>query len=296
VKIKKAVITAAGLGTRMLPAPKSIPKEMLPILDKPALQFQVEECIRSGITDILIIISRGKQTIEDHFDFLPELDSKLRVSGKAALADELRAFTDSVKISYVRQAEQLGLGNAVLCAEGFTGGEPYALVLGDDVIIGETPAVSELCAAFESHGKAVVGIKRVPDDWVKRYGTVRVKDLPDGIFAVDAMQEKVPFEQAYSNYAILGRYVLTPDIYPLLKKQGKGAGGEIQLTDSLAKLAGSVGMIGVPFSGERYDMGNKNDMLRAIVDVALSRDDVKDEFLKLIKGKVNAAFPSDLQK
>jgi UTP--glucose-1-phosphate uridylyltransferase len=282
MEIKKAVITAAGLGTRMLPASKAIPKEMLPIVDKPALQYQVEECIRSGITDILIIISRGKQTIEDHFDFSPELDTKLRDGGKTELADEMRAITDSANITYIRQAEQLGLGNAVLCAKGFTGDEPFALLLGDDVIIGKTPAALELAGAYQTYGKAVVGIKRVPDSWVKRYGTVRVSDLPDGNFAVDAMLEKAPVGVAYSNYAILGRYILTPDIYPLLTKQEKGAGGEIQLTDSLTKLAGSVGMIGVPFSGERYDMGNKADMLRAIVDVALSRDDLKDEFAKVI--------------
>jgi UTP--glucose-1-phosphate uridylyltransferase len=288
MKIKKAVITAAGLGTRMLPASKTIPKEMLPIVDKPALQFQVEECVRSGITDILIIISRGKQAIEDHFDFAPELDQKLRKEGKIKLADEMRTFSDNVNIMYVRQAEQLGLGNAVLCAKGFTGDEPFALLLGDDVIIGETPAVSELAAAFEKYGKAVVGIKRVPDNWVGRYGTVRVKDLPDGNFDVDAMLEKAPFGQAYSNYAILGRYVLMPDIYPLLQRGEKGAGGEIQLTDSLAKIAESVGIIGVPFSGERYDMGNKSDMLRAIVDTALSRDDLKDEFIALIKKKVKS--------
>jgi UTP--glucose-1-phosphate uridylyltransferase len=287
MKIKKAVITAAGLGTRMLPATKSIPKEMLPIVDKPALQYQVEECVRSGIKDILIIISRGKQTIEDHFDFAPELDKKLRDGGKIQLADEVRSITDMANIVYVRQAEQTGLGNAVLCAKGFTGDEPFALILGDDVIIGETPAVSELCGAFETYGKAVVGIKRVPDDWVLRYGTVRVKDLADGNFAVDAMLEKAPIEQAYSNYAILGRYILTPDIYPILAKQGRGAGGEIQLTDSLAKIAANVGMIGVPFSGERYDMGNKNDMLRAIIDVALTRDDLRDVFIKLIKDKAD---------
>jgi UTP--glucose-1-phosphate uridylyltransferase len=285
MKIKKAVITAAGLGTRMLPATKSIPKEMLPIVDKPALQYQVEECVRSGITDILMITSRGKQTIEDHFDYAPELDHILRGGGKNKLADEIRAISDSVRITYVRQAEQLGLGHAVLCAKGFTGDEPFALVLGDDVIIGETPAVSELAAAFQIHGKATVGIKRVPDDWVARYGTVRVKDLPDGNFAVDAMLEKAPFGKAYSNFAILGRYILTPDIYPLLEKQEKGAGGEIQLTDSLAKIAESVGIIGVPFTGERYDMGNKADMLRAIVEVALSRDELKDEFGRLIKEK-----------
>jgi UTP--glucose-1-phosphate uridylyltransferase len=288
MKIKKAVITAAGLGTRMLPATKSIPKEMLPIVDKPALQYQVEECVASGITDILIIISRGKQTIEDHFDFAPELDMKLRSGGKIKLADEVRAVSDMANITYVRQAEQLGLGSAVLCAKAFTGDEPFALILGDDVIIGKTPATSELCEAFAKYGKSAVGIKRVPDEWVQRYGTVRVKELSDGNFAVDAMLEKAPAGQAYSNYAILGRYVITPDIYPLLAKQEKGAGGEIQLTDSLAKLAGTVGMIGVPFSGERYDMGNKNDMLRAIIDVALSRDDLKDEFIRLIKERASA--------
>jgi UTP--glucose-1-phosphate uridylyltransferase len=197
MKIKKAVITAAGLGTRMLPATKSIPKEMLPIVDKPALQYLVEECVNSGITDILIIISRGKQTVEDHFDFAPELDMKLRASGKEQLAREVRAITDIARISYVRQAEQLGLGNAVLCARAFTGSDPFALLLGDDVIIGETPAVSELAAAYEAHGKAAVGIKSVPDDKVKLYGTVRIKDLPDGNFAVDSMLEKAPIEQAY---------------------------------------------------------------------------------------------------
>ena len=286
MKIRKAVIPAAGLGTRVLPASKAMPKEMLPIVDKPAIQYIVEEAVASGITDILIITSRGKTTVEDHFDRAPELEARLLASGKQAVHDEIVGISKLANITYIRQKETKGLGHAVLCAKTFVGDEPFAVLYGDDVIIGgEKPACKELCEAYEKYGKGVAGIKPVPMDQISKYCSLKVEDMGDeqGILKVTDMVEKPMPTQVMSNYSILGRVVLPPEIFPILEKTAPGANGEIQLTDAMKVLAQTEGMVGRQFSGDRYDMGNKFGILQAIVQVALEHPEVKDQFRDYLK-------------
>ncbi|MBQ9970276.1 MAG: UTP--glucose-1-phosphate uridylyltransferase GalU [Oscillospiraceae bacterium] len=286
MKVRKAVIPAAGLGTRVLPASKAMPKEMLPIVDKPAIQYIVEEAVASGITDILIITSRGKTTVEDHFDRAPELEARLLASGKQAVHDEIVGISKLANITYIRQKETKGLGHAVLCAKTFVGDEPFAVLYGDDVIIGgEKPACKELCEAYEKYGKGVAGIKPVPMDQISKYCSLKVEDMGDeqGILKVTDMVEKPMPTQVMSNYSILGRVVLPPEIFPILEKTAPGANGEIQLTDAMKVLAQTEGMVGRQFSGDRYDMGNKFGILQAIVRVALEHPEVKDQFRDYLK-------------
>lgn len=286
MKVRKAVIPAAGLGTRVLPASKAMPKEMLPIVDKPAIQYIVEEAVASGITDILIITSRGKTTVEDHFDRAPELEARLLASGKQAVHDEIVGISKLANITYIRQKETKGLGHAVLCAKTFVGNEPFAVLYGDDVIIGgEKPACKELCEAYEKYGKGVAGIKPVPMDQISKYCSLKVEDMGDeqGILKVTDMVEKPMPTQVMSNYSILGRVVLPPEIFPILEKTAPGANGEIQLTDAMKVLAQTEGMVGRQFSGDRYDMGNKFGILQAIVQVALEHPEVKDQFRDYLK-------------
>lgn len=286
MKVRKAVIPAAGLGTRVLPASKAMPKEMLPIVDKPAIQYIVEEAVASGITDILIITSRGKTTVEDHFDRAPELEARLLASGKQAVHDEIVGISKLANITYIRQKETKGLGHAVLCAKTFVGNEPFAVLYGDDVIIGgEKPACKELCEAYEKYGKGVAGIKPVPIDQISKYCSLKVEDMGDeqGILKVTDMVEKPMPTQVMSNYSILGRVVLPPEIFPILEKTAPGANGEIQLTDAMKVLAQTEGMVGRQFSGDRYDMGNKFGILQAIVQVALEHPEVKDQFRDYLK-------------
>lgn len=286
MKVRKAVIPAAGLGTRVLPASKAMPKEMLPIVDKPAIQYIVEEAVASGITDILIITSRGKTTVEDHFDRAPELEARLLASGKQAVHDEIVGISKLANITYIRQKETKGLGHAVLCAKTFVGDEPFAVLYGDDVIIGgEKPACKELCEAYEKYGKGVAGIKPVPMDQISKYCSLKVEDMGDeqGILKVTDMVEKPMPTQVMSNYSILGRVVLPPEIFPILEKTAPGANGEIQLTDAMKVLAQTEGMVGRQFSGDRYDMGNKFGILQAIVQVALEHPEVKDQFRDYLK-------------
>ena len=286
MKVRKAVIPAAGLGTRVLPASKAMPKEMLPIVDKPAIQYIVEEAVASGITDILIITSRGKTTVEDHFDRAPELEARLLASGKPAVHDEIVGISRLANITYIRQKETKGLGHAVLCAKTFVGNEPFAVLYGDDVIIGgEKPACKELCEAYEKYGKGVAGIKPVPMDQISKYCSLKVEDMGDeqGILKVTDMVEKPMPTQVMSNYSILGRVVLPPEIFPILEKTAPGANGEIQLTDAMKVLAQTEGMVGRQFSGDRYDMGNKFGILQAIVQVALEHPEVKDQFRDYLK-------------
>ena len=286
MKVRKAVIPAAGLGTRVLPASKAMPKEMLPIVDKPAIQYIVEEAVASGITDILIITSRGKTTVEDHFDRAPELEARLLASGKQAVHDEIVGISKLANITYIRQKETKGLGHAVLCAKTFVGDEPFAVLYGDDVIIGgEKPACKELCEAYEKYGKGVAGIKAVPIDQISKYCSLKVEDMGDeqGILKVTDMVEKPMPTQVMSNYSILGRVVLPPEIFPILEKTAPGANGEIQLTDAMKVLAQTEGMVGRQFSGDRYDMGNKFGILQAIVQVALEHPEVKDQFRDYLK-------------
>lgn len=283
MKIKKAVITAAGYGTRMLPATKSMPKEMLPILDKPAIQYNVEECVKAGITDILIILSRGKHVVEDHFDRSPDLERQLLNNGKNELYNELVKIASMANITYVRQAEQLGLGHAVLCAKSFAGNEPFAVLYGDDVIMGEDPVIGQLCRAYEKYGKGVVGIKEVSAEDVMKYSSMKLEQLDDGLFEISDMIEKPAPEQIFSNYAILGRCVLPAEIFDILEHTHYGRNNELQLTDAMRTLALKEKMIGVDFTGTRYDMGNKLSALKASIEVGLSRTETKDGLRDYIK-------------
>lgn len=283
MKITKAVITAAGYGTRMLPATKSMPKEMLPILDKPAIQYIVEECVNAGIRDILIILSRGKHVVEDHFDRSPDLERQLLNSGKNELYNEMVRIGSMANITYVRQAEQLGLGHAVLCAKGFAGNEPIAVLYGDDVIVGEDPVVGQLCRAYEKYGKGVVGIKEVPTEDVMKYSSMKLERLDDGYFEISDMIEKPAPDQIFSNYAILGRCVLPAEIFEILENTPYGRNNELQLTDAMKTLALRENMIGVDFTGTRYDMGNRLSALKASIEAGLNRPDISGELAAYIK-------------
>lgn len=288
MKVKKAVIPAAGLGTRVLPASKSMPKEMLPIVDKPAIQYIVEEAVASGIEDILIITSRGKTTVEDHFDRAPELEARLLASGKQDIYDQMVQISNLANIQYVRQRETKGLGHAVYCARSFVGNEPFAVLYGDDVIIGgEKPACKELCEVFDNYGIGVAGIKPVATELIYKYCSLKVEAVEKNIFRLLDMIEKPKPEQVMSNYSILGRVILTPDIFPILEKIPTGANGEIQLTDAMRTLTIEQGMMGIEFSGTRYDMGNKFGILQAIVQVALSHPEVGEEFRDYLKKVVS---------
>ena len=281
MKIKKAIIPAAGLGTRVLPASKALPKEMLPIVDKPAIQYIVEEAVRAGITDILIITNRGKGVIEDHFDHSVELEAMLQRRGNTAMLETLDKVANLANIYYIRQKETRGLGDAVLRAKEFVGTEPFAVLYGDDVIIGEPPAIGELCEAYEKYGKSVVGIKEVSDDLIEK--------LDDKIYSVTDMREKPSLETKFSNYSILGRCVLDNEIFSILEKTPLGVGGELQLTDAMRTLAVKYGMVGVDFSGIRYDMGNKFGILKANIEVGLAHPEIKDqlkEYLKELSAKL----------
>lgn len=283
MKITKAVITAAGYGTRMLPATKSMPKEMLPILDKPAIQYIVEECVNAGIRDILIILSRGKHVVEDHFDRSPDLERQLLNGGKNELYNEMVRIGSMANITYVRQAEQLGLGHAVLCAKGFAGNDPIAVLYGDDVIVGDDPAVGQLCRAYEKYGKGVVGIKEVPAEDVMKYSSMKLESLDDGYFEISDMIEKPAPDQIFSNYAILGRCVLPAEIFEILENTPYGRNNELQLTDAMKTLALREKMIGVDFTGTRYDMGNKLSALKASIEAGLSRPEISAELTAYIR-------------
>lgn len=283
MKIKKAIIPAAGLGTRVLPASKSMPKEMLPIVDKPAIQYIVEEAVKAGITDILIITNRGKGIIEDHFDHSIELENMLEKRGRTDTLKELDELANMANIYYLRQKETRGLGDAVLRAKQFVGDEPFAVLYGDDVIIGEVPAISELINAYEAFGKSVVGIKEVPDHLVVKYCSLEVEKLDGVNYAVSNMIEKPSLEEKFSNFSILGRCVLDSEIFEILEHTPLGAGNELQLTDAMCEIAKTKGMIGVDFSGTRYDMGNKFGILKANIEVGLSHPETKDELKEYIK-------------
>ncbi len=283
MKIRKAVIPAAGLGTRVLPASKAIPKEMLPIVDKPAIQYIVEEAVRAGITDILIITNRGKTAIEDHFDHAFELETVLTGKGRTDTVNELGAVASLANIFYIRQKETKGLGHAVLCAEKFIGDEPFAVLYGDDVIIGEDPAIGQLCRAYEAHGKGVVGIKEVTAEQIVKYSSLKVAPIEDRVYHVTDMVEKPSPDKILSLYSILGRCVLTPEIFDILRKTPNGAGNELQLTDAMKTMAQTGGMIGVDFTGTRYDMGNKFGILKANIEVGLRHPETAAELSQYIK-------------
>lgn len=282
-KIKKAIIPAAGLGTRVLPASKSMPKEMLPIVDKPAIQYIVEEAVSAGITDILIITNRGKGIIEDHFDHSIELENMLKIRGREDTLKELDKLADMANIYYLRQKETRGLGDAVLRARQFAGEDPFAVLYGDDVIVGEVPAIGELISAYETFGKSVVGIKEVPDELIVKYCSLAVEKTGEKSYAVSDMIEKPQLSEKLSNFSILGRCVLEPEIFDILENTPLGAGGELQLTDAMCRVAKTKGMIGIDFSGTRYDMGNKFGVLKANIEVGLNHPETGEELKRYIK-------------
>ncbi len=284
MKIRKAVIPAAGLGTRVLPASKSMPKEMLPIVDKPAIQFIVEEAVKSGIEDILIITSRGKTTVEDHFDRAPELEEKLLRAGKTEVYNEMVAISNMANIQYIRQKQPLGLGHAVLCAKTFVGDEPFAVLYGDDVIISQNPACGQLCRAYEEFGLGVVGIKEVLREEIGKYCSLQTGHIRDNLYTVTDMIEKPKPDEVMSLFSILGRCVLPPKIFSILENTKPGAGGELQLTDAMAVLARTEGCVGVNYEGTRYDMGNKLGILKAIVEVGLDHKEIGADFKAYLKG------------
>ena len=283
MKITKAIIPAAGLGTRVLPASKAVPKEMLPIVDKPAIQYIVEEAVKAGITDILIITNRGKGVIEDHFDHSIELENMLSAKNKTKELGEITSVCNLANIYFLRQKETKGLGDAVLRAKQFVGNDPFAVLYGDDVIIGESPAIGEMCEAYEKYGKSVVGIKEVTDEQVTKYCSLKVSKIDDTTFNVSDMIEKPSIYNKFSNYSILGRCILEPEIFDILEKTPYGVGGELQLTDAMKSIATKKGMTGVVFSGERHDMGNKFGMLKANIDVGLTHPETKAELAAYIK-------------
>ncbi len=279
----KVVIPAAGLGTRLLPATKAQPKEMLPVVDKPAIQYVVEEAVASGIKDILIITGRGKRAIEDHFDKSVELENILEKTGKSKELKEIRKISDIADIFYIRQKEQLGLGHAVLCAKEHINDEPFAVMLGDDLIIGDKPGIKQLLDVFERFNSSVIAVERVPEDKVHRYGVIKGKEVEDKLYEIEDIIEKPSREEAPSNIATMGRYVFTPRIFECLKKTGPGVGGEIQLTDAIKLLLGSEKVYAYEFSGRRYDIGTKEDWIKATIKLALQRDDLKDDITEFLK-------------
>ena len=283
MKIKKAVIPAAGLGTRVLPASKAMPKEMLSIVDKPAIQYIVEEAAKSGIEDILIITSRGKTTVEDHFDRSPELEKRLLDSGKIDVYNQIVDITKLANITYIRQHEPKGLGHAILCAKTFVGDEPFAVLYGDDVILGENPVCKQLCDAYDQYEKGIVGIKEVTVEQIQKYSSMKLSSLGGNRCEITDMIEKPKPDQIFSLFSILGRCVLPPRIFSILESIPYGYGGELQLTDAMKVLAQEEGMIGVDFDGRRYDMGNKLGVLEAIVEVGLTHPETGEGFRKYLK-------------
>ena len=289
MRIKKAVIPAAGLGTRVLPASKAMPKEMLPIVDKPAIQYIVEEAVKSGIEDILIVTSRGKAIVEDHFDRSPELEDRLLKAGKVKQYEELKKIAELANISYVRQKETKGLGHAIMCAKSFVGDEPFAVLYGDDVIIGDKPVCGQLISAYEQYGLGTVGIKEVSKEDIQKYSSMKVSPLKNNLYKITDMIEKPKPEEIMSLYSILGRCVLPSKIFAILENTPAGAGGEIQLTDAMKELSHTEGIVGVDFEGTRYDMGNKLGIMKAAIEVGLAHPEIGEglrEYLKTLVDKL----------
>ncbi len=283
-KITKAVIPAAGLGTRMLPIARTVPKEMLPIVDKPSMEYLGREAVKSGITDILIINGRNKGMMEDYFDYSIEYDINLRQKNKQAELDSIEETCHLANIYFIRQKVTKGLGHAVLCARSFVGDEPFAVLYGDDIMEAETPVTKQLIDAYEKYGKSVAGVNAVPTEDLKKYSSLKTEHLEGNVYAVDDMVEKPQTpEESFSNYSILGRVVLTPDIFDILETTAPGAGGEIQLTDAMRTLARTKGMLAVDYEGVRYDMGSKLGFLQANVEYALKHPELKDDFSKYLK-------------
>lgn len=283
MKVRKAIIPAAGLGIRFLPATKAQPKEMLPIVDKPTIQYIVEEAIDSGIEDILIITGRNKRAIEDHFDKSFELEEELKRKGNQDLLNLVQDISNLVNIHYIRQKEPKGLGHAIHCAKSFIGNESFAVLLGDDIVDAEVPCLKQLIDIYNEYKTTVLGVQQVPDEDVSKYGIVSCKQVDERVYKVNDLVEKPEMEKTPSNVAILGRYIITPQIFKHLENAVPGKGGEIQLTDALKGLMGHEAMYAYDFVGKRYDVGNKLGFLQATLEFALKRDDLKDEVIPYLK-------------
>ncbi len=282
--VRKAVIPVAGWGTRFLPATKAMPKEMLPIVDTPTIQYIVEEAVASGIEQICLVTSHTKKAIEDHFDRTLELEALLEKGGKTEYLKQIRAIADMTEVVSVRQKEAKGLGHAVLCAESFVGDEPFAVLLGDDVVYNEeTPCIKQLIDVYNETGGSVLGVQTVPHENICKYGCVDGEKIGDRLYTVNDMIEKPSPDEAPTNVGVLGRYVITPAIFKKLKETKPGAGGEIQLTDALKALAKDEKMYAYDFIGRRYDVGDRLGFLEATVEYALRRDDLKDAFAQYLK-------------
>lgn len=279
MKVRKAIIPAAGLGTRFLPATKAQPKEMLPIVDKPTIQYIIEEAIESGIEEILIITGRNKRAIEDHFDRSIELELSLEKKNKKELLELVRNISNMVNIHYVRQKEPKGLGHAIHCAKSFVGDEPFAVLLGDDVVYAKKPCLKQMIEAYDEYKTTILGVQEVAKEDVSKYGIVEGKHIDGRVYKVKGLVEKPSVEEAPSNIAILGRYIINPAIFDILAHTKPGKGGEIQLTDALKELAKREAMYAYNFEGRRYDVGNKLGFLEATVEYALRREDLREEFI-----------------
>lgn len=280
--VKKAIIPAAGLGTRFLPATKSQPKEMLPIVDKPTLQYIIEEAIESGIEEILIITGRSKKSIEDHFDKSVELELELEQKGKKEMLEMVQEISNMVNIHYIRQKEPKGLGHAIHCAKSFIGNDPFAVLLGDDIVDSETPCLKQLISAYDEYKTSILGVQEVAKEDTDKYGILDCKHIEDRVYKVKDMVEKPAIEEAPSNIAILGRYIITPAIFEILENQAPGKGGEIQLTDALKTLGQQEAIYAYNFEGRRYDVGDKLGFLEATIDFALKRDNLKEGLMEYI--------------
>ncbi|MDU7147866.1 MAG: UTP--glucose-1-phosphate uridylyltransferase GalU [Clostridium sp.] len=282
--IKKAVIPAAGLGTRFLPATKAQPKEMLPIVDKPTIQYIIEECVQSGIEEILIITGRNKKCIEDHFDKSIELELELESNGKQEMLEMVRGISDMVNIHFIRQKEPKGLGHAIQCAKTFVGNEPFAVLLGDDIVYNdEKPCLSQLINCYNEYKTSVLGVQEVSSENVSKYGIVGGINIEDRIYKVKELVEKPSIDKAPSNIAILGRYIITPKIFEILEETKPGKGGEIQLTDALLKLLEEEAIYAYSFEGRRYDVGDKQGFLEANIEYALRSEDLREGFTEYLR-------------
>ena len=285
MKVRKAIIPAAGLGTRFLPATKAQPKEMLPIVDKPTIQYIIEEAVASGIEEILIITGRNKKCIEDHFDKSVELEMELEKNHKDELLEIVRGISDMVDIHYIRQKEPRGLGHAILCARAFVGNEPFAVLLGDDVVDSEVPCLKQLMDCYKEYKTSILGVQTVAKEDVNKYGIVDGIHIEDRVYKVKKLVEKPAVEESPSNVAILGRYIITPQIFDILKNTAPGKGGEIQLTDALQTLIESEAMYAYNFEGRRYDVGDKLGFLQATVEFALKRDELREPFINYLTSR-----------
>lgn len=290
MKVKKAIIPAAGLGTRFLPATKAQPKEMLPIVDTPTIQYIIEEAVDAGIEDILIVTGRGKRAIEDHFDKSLELEETLKEKGKEEELARIQKISNMADIHYIRQKEPKGLGHAIWCARKFIGNDPFAVMLGDDIVRAQTPCLEQLIKEFEARNSSVIGVQEVPTKDVSKYGVVEYDNTfnsGSGLYKVKSLVEKPAIEEAPSNLAIMGRYVLTPEILDILEHLKPGKGNEIQLTDALQELSGIQEVFAYLFEGKRYDIGDKYGFVQATVEFALEREDIGEPLLNWLKKVVN---------